>query len=97
MAAVGDATRERTLVKKVSKVSILQTARKIENDRVLTEQRLIPLTQHSKIKVSDATAGNMTSQFASRVFREKSMPAIETPGPGSYQAPSPLEGKNNML
>ena len=38
-------SRERFLVKKVSKVSILQTARKIENDRVLTEQRLIPLTQ----------------------------------------------------
>jgi len=29
--------RERTVVRKVSKVSILQTARKIENDKVLTE------------------------------------------------------------
>ena len=46
------ADRERTLVRKVSKVSILQTARKIENDKVLTEQRLIPLTQISKIKAS---------------------------------------------
>ena len=35
--------RERTLVRKVSKVSVLQTARKIENERVLSEQRLVPL------------------------------------------------------
>ena len=42
--ALADDTKERTLIRKVSKVSILQTARKIENDRVHTEQKLIPLT-----------------------------------------------------
>ena len=47
--------RERTIVKKISKVSILQTARKIDNEKVLTEQRLIPLTQISKFKVSEIT------------------------------------------
>ena len=35
--------KERMLVRKVSKVSILSTARKVENNKIMTEQRLIPL------------------------------------------------------
>ena len=79
-------SRERFLVKKVSKVSILQTARKIENDRVLTEQRLIPLTQQTKVKISDAQLANPSSQFASRVPKNSNLELDATPGPGTYQA-----------
>ena len=35
--------KQRVLVRKVSKVSILSTARKVENNKIMTEQRLIPL------------------------------------------------------
>ena len=73
--------KQRTLVRKVSKVSILQTARKVERDRVLTEQKLIPLTQHSKVPVIE-TSQLPSSQFASKVFRDNPMP--DNPGPGTY-------------
>ena len=80
--------RERSLLRKVSKVSILQTARKIENDRVLTEQRLIPLTQQTKITLSEANMAVPSSTFASRVPRDA--PVKESPGPGDYQTPSDI-------
>ena len=45
--------KARVLVRKVSKVSILSTARKVENNKIMTEQRLIPLQQQTLQKIED--------------------------------------------
>ena len=89
-----DDEKPRVLVRKVSKVSILSTARKVENNKIMTEQRLIPLQQQTLQKVDDRkdqkTKTLQSSQFASKVPREASLtidktkPKNETPGPGSY-------------
>lgn len=61
--------RERTIMLKTSKVSILQTARVLDRNKLMTEQRLIPLKQQTQVKLTDPALVKPSSQFASKVFR----------------------------
>lgn len=55
---------------------------------MLTEQRLVPLTQHSKVIVgNDGTTNQPSSQFASKV--DRGVKGNNTPGPGTYSFDGP--------
>ena len=69
-------------MRKVSKVSILSTTRKIDDKKVSTIEKLIPLKQHTIVEAGETLLNS--HEFSSLVKRQPFGTLSQSPGPGSY-------------
>lgn len=81
---INESPRHRLLIKKVSKVSILSTTRKIDKSEVSTLEKLVPLYQNSLTTFSN-TQKQLSANFLSNVSRKMFSNAENLPGPGQYE------------
>jgi hypothetical protein len=85
-----DSPRHRLLIKKVSKVSILSTTRKIDKAEVSTHEKLIPVYQNS-LTAHTANQKQLTANFSSNVSRDLFHLKDNHPGPADYDHSNLME------
>ena len=85
-----DSPRHRLLIKKVSKVSILSTTRKIDKAEVSTLEKLIPVYQNSLTTLT-TNQKQLTANFISNVSRDLFRLKDNLPGPADYDHSSLMD------